>query len=422
MQKFNYVALDAQGKEQKGLVEANDQNQAIAALRQHNLFPQSVTPAAGSGKSKSKSLTSKEINIKLPSFLRGRVKTKDLMVLTRQLATLVDSGLPLIRGLRILTKQTKNSQIKEALVGMSTAVEGGATFSEALAQYPKIFDNLYVNMAKAGEAGGVLEQSLTRLAEFLEKAEKIKNKVKSALTYPTVVLVVALGITGFLMTAVIPKFEKVFADLLGDDKKMPELTRFVMNLSSTLTDKGTVIPLVVALAVIIVGTKLWYRTTTGRLFLDRLKLYIPGVGPLILKSAVARSTRTLGTLMQSGVPVLQALDIVRDTAGNAVIAKAYQDIHESVKEGESMTPPMERSKVFPAMVVSMVDVGEETGALPSMLGRVANTYDDEVDNAVEAMTSIIEPVMIVFLAVVVGIIVIAMFLPLTTIISGMSGM
>lgn len=421
MQKFNYVALDAQGKEQRGVVEAKDQSQAIAALRQHNLVPQTVSPVAGGGKAKSKSMGAMEINIKMPAFLRGRVKPKDLMVLTRQLATLVDSGLPLIRGLRILTKQTKNAQLKDALQGMGTAVEGGATFSEALAQYPKIFDHLYVNMAKAGEAGGVLEQSLSRLAEFLEKAEKIKNKVKSAMTYPTVVLIVALGITGFLMAAVIPKFEKVFTDLLGEGKQMPPLTKFVMNLSSTVTERGTVIPIAVGLALIFIGTKLWYKTATGRLVLDRLKLYIPGLGPLILKSSIGRSTRTLGTLMQSGVPVLQALDIVRDTSGNAVIANAYQAIHESVKEGESMTPPMERAKVFPAMVVSMVDVGEETGALPNMLGRIANTYDDEVDNAVDAMTSIIEPVMIVFLAVVVGTIVIAMFMPLTTIISGMSG-
>ncbi|MGI5868393.1 MAG: type II secretion system F family protein [Kiritimatiellia bacterium] len=421
MQKFNYVALDAQGKEQKGVVEAKDQNEAITALRQHNLFPQSVAPVAKAAKAGQKSLGSKEINIKLPAFLRGRVKAKDLMVLTRQLATLVDSGLPLIRGLRILMKQTKNAQIKEALTGMSTAVEGGATFSEALAQYPKIFDHLYVNMAKAGEAGGVLEQSLTRLAEFLEKAEKIKNKVKSAMMYPIVVLCVALGITGFLMVAVIPRFEKVFADLLGEGKKMPELTQFVMNVSKTCADKDTMLPIIIAIAAIVVGVKLLNKTEKGRYAFDRLKLVIPGVGPLLLKSSIARSTRTLGTLMQSGVPVLQALDIVRDTSGNAVVAKAYQDIHESVKEGESMTPAMERSKIFPAMVVSMVDVGEETGALPTMLGRIANTYDDEVDNAVEAMTSIIEPIMIVFLALVVGTIVIAMFMPLTTIISGMSG-
>ena len=417
MQKFNYVAMDSHGKEQKGVVEAKDQNQAVTLLRLNNLFPQSLTPVGG--QKKGKSGLSSDMSFKLPALFKKRVKAKELMVLTRQLATLVDSGLPLMRGLRILTKQTKNSTLKEALLGMTVAVEGGSTFSEALAQYPRIFDHLYVNMAKAGEAGGVLEQSLNRLAEFLEKAEKIKNKVKSAMTYPVVVLIVALGITGFLMVKVIPQFEKVFADLMEGSKKMPALTQAVMNFSKSFSTNLPI--MVVGVIAIVVVIRLWYKTATGHMFIDRLKLWLPGVGDLLRKSTIARSTRTLGTLMQSGVPVLQALDIVRDTSGNALIAKAYQSIHDSVKEGESMTPPMERSKIFPAMVISMVDVGEETGALPNMLERIANTYDDEVDNAVDAMTSIIEPVMIVVLALIVGTIVVAMFMPLTTIISGMSG-
>ncbi len=417
MQRFNYVAMDSHGKEQKGVVEAKDQNEAVSLLRKNNLFPQSLTPVGG--QKKAKSGLSGDVSLKLPSFLKKRVKPKELMVLTRQLATLVDSGLPLMRGLRILTKQAKNSTLKEALMGMTAAVEGGSTFSDALAQHPRIFDHLYVNMARAGEAGGVLEQSLNRLAEFLEKAEKIKNKVKSAMTYPIVVLFVALGITGFLMVKVIPQFEKVFADLMEGSKKMPALTQAVMNFSKGFS---TNLPIMVGgVIAIVVVIRLWYKTATGRMFIDRLKLWLPGVGDLLRKSTIARSTRTLGTLMQSGVPVLQALDIVRDTAGNALIARAYQSIHDSVKEGESMTPPMERSKIFPAMVISMVDVGEETGALPNMLERIANTYDDEVDNAVDAMTSIIEPVMIVVLALIVGTIVVAMFMPLTTIISGMSG-
>lgn len=416
MKRFNYVAMDSQGKEQKGLVEAKDQNEAIALLRQNNLFPQSVTAAAGQ---KRVQVAGAKGGFKLPNLFRKRVKAKDLMVLTRQLATLVDSGLPLMRGLRILLKQTKHSALKEALEGMGTAVEGGSTFSEALAQYPHIFDHLYVNMAKAGEAGGVLEQSLNRLAEFLEKAEKIKNKVKSAMTYPIVVLFVAFGITGFLMVKVIPQFEKVFADLMQGSKKMPALTQAVMNFSKGFSSN---LPIMIGgFIAIVVVFRLWYKTKTGRIIVDRAILMMPGLGDLLRKASIARSTRTLGTLMQSGVPVLQALDIVRDTSGNATIARAYQSIHDSVKEGESMTPPMERSKVFPAMVISMVDVGEETGALPNMLERIANTYDDEVDNAVDGLTSIIEPVMIVVLALIVGTIVIAMFMPLTTIISGMSG-
>ena len=301
---------------------------------------------------------------------------------------------------------------------MSEAVEGGATFSDALAQHPRVFDNLYVNMTRAGEAAGSLEVSLSRLAEFLEKAQKIKSKVKAAMTYPVVVLVVALGLTGFMMVTVIPKFEKLFKDMMGDNAKMPAVTQFVINLAHNFMDYS--IPIAIAVAAVIVACRLINKTRWGNMFFDRIKLKLPGFGQLIRKSSIGRTTRTLGTLMQSGVPVLQALDIVRDTAGNAVIAKAYQDIHDAVKEGDNMTPSMEASGQFPPMVVSMVDVGEETGALPDMLNRIANTYDGEVDDAVSAMTSIIEPLMIVLLAVIVGTIVIAMFSPLTQIIGGMS--
>ena len=424
MARFHYVGKTSDGGERSGQVEAKDQKQAVQILQQNNIIPVSLTLASGK-----KSGLSKDINLgdlKLPKWML-RVKPKELMVLTRQLATLMQSGLPLVRGLRILQKQAKNQLVKEILGDMSTSVEGGSNFSEALAQHPKVFDHLYVNMAKAGEAGGVLDQSLTRLAEFLEKAERIKNKVKSAMTYPVVVLCVAVLITGFLMVKVIPQFEKVFEGLM-EGRKLPALTLAVMNFSKTFTSNAFGVPwlpmwlfMVVGIGVFVFLIKTLYKTKHGRIAIDRLKLWLPGVGQLLRKSSIARSTRTLGTLMQSGVPVLQALDIVRDTSGNQIIANAYQDVHDSVKEGESMTPPMERSKIFPPMVISMVDVGEETGALPDMLGRIANTYDDEVDNAVEAMTSVIEPVMIVFLALIVGTIVIAMFMPLVAIIEGMTG-
>ena len=408
MSKFVYVAKDGRGKEVKGTLEAASPAQAQEMLRQNGLFPTKL------GQAKAGSM---EINIKLPAFLRPKVKTKDLCILTRQLATLVDSGLPLVRGLRILQKQTKNSTLKDTLGQMTDAVESGSNFSEALAQHPKIFNNLYVNMAKAGEAGGVLEQVLNRLAEFLEKAERIKNKVKSAMTYPIVVLCAAVGITGFLMATVIPKFEQIFADLMGG-KAMPALTQTVINISKNFTTQAPIF--FGGLFLIFLVVHFWGKTKRGRYALDWAKLHAPVFGDLARKSSIARSTRTLGTLMASGVPVLQALNIVRDTAGNAVVAKAYQDIHENVKEGESMTTPMEQSGVFPGMVVSMVDVGEETGALPDMLNRIALTYDDEVDTAVDAMTSIIEPILIIVLALIVGTIVIAMFQPLTAIISGLS--
>ena len=410
MPKFSYTAKDSRGKEIKGTVEAASQGQVQEMLRKQGLFVTKVA-AAGGG-------LNKNIEIKLPKFLRPGVKTKDLCILTRQLATLVDSGLPLVRGLRILQKQTKNPTLKDTLGQMTEAVEGGSNFSEALAQHPKIFDNLYVNMAKAGEAGGVLEQVLNRLAEFLEKAERIKRKVKSAMTYPIVVLCAALGITGFLMVTVIPKFETIFKDLMGEKGQMPALTKTVINFANNFRNYAPIF--IVGIVLIVLIIRLLGKTPRGRYAIDWLKIKMPVFGDLALKGSIARSTRTLGTLMASGVPVLQALNIVRDTAGNACVAKAYQDIHENVKEGESMTTPMEASGIFPGMVVSMVDVGEETGALPDMLNRIATTYDDEVDTAVDAMTSIIEPVLIIFLALIVGTIVIAMFQPLTSIISGLS--
>jgi type IV pilus assembly protein PilC len=304
--------------------------------------------------------------------------------------------------------------LRDALSGMSESVESGSTFSEALGLYPGIFNHLYVNMARAGEAGGVLELVLQRLAEFMEKAERIKNKVKSAMIYPIVVLIAAVGITGFLLVGVIPKFEEIFSDLL-EGKQLPAITRFVIAASNLVKNHFVVVGIGIAAIVIVI--KLWTRTRGGRLIMDRVKINLPVFGTLTRRTAIARLTRTLGTLMASGVPVLQALTIVRDTSGNAVVATALQNVHDSVKEGESMAGPMEASKVFPPMVISMVEVGEETGALPDMLTRIADTYEDEVDNAVAGLTSIIEPVMIIFLAVIVGSIVIAMFLPLVSIIT-----
>ena len=421
MKRFEYVAADASGQEQRGLVEANDMAEAQLALRQHGLTPRSLVPEGakpGARKKKGGGLNM-ELKLPMPKFLRGKVKTKDLTVLTRQLATLVDSGLPLLRGLRILAKQATTPAVKDVLQKMCEAVEGGSNFSEALAQHPKTFDQLYVNMAKAGEAGGSLNESLGRLADMLEKGQKLKSKVKSAMTYPTVVLCIALGITAFLMSTVIPQFEKLFKDMLGKNAQLPAITQFVVGVSNNFVTYA--VPIVFGIVALVILVRLAGKTAKGRYAIDFAKLKLPVFGEIMRKGAIARSTRTLGTLMSSGVPVLQALDIVRDTSGNAVIAKAYQDIHDAVKEGENMTPPMEASKQFPPMVVSMVDVGEETGSLPDMLTRVATTYDGEVDDAVNAMTSIIEPIMIVFLAGIVGTIVIAMFSPLMGLLTKLGG-
>ena len=374
-----------------------------------------TAPAKGAAK---KGVGSKQINIKMPKFLMGRVKQKDLTGFTRQLATLVNAGLPLMRCIEVLKKQKMAPAMMDCLNGISEGIAGGATFSESLTAYPKVFDNLYVNMVKAGEAGGVLEVVLNRLAEFAEKAQKIKNKVKGAMIYPSVVLVAAVGITAFLLVAVIPKFQQVFNDILGG-QSLPAITEFVMGASEFVQHNG--LQIAAGVAAFVVLYKMFGKTKFGAYQLDRLRLGFPVTGTLVKRTAIAQFSRTLGTLLSSGVPILQALVIVRDTTANGVVRRAIQSVHDAVKEGESMTDPLAASGVFPPMVVSMVQVGEETGQLPDMLTRIANTYDDEVDNAVAGLTAAIEPALIIFLAVVVGTIVIAMFLPMIKIISSVSG-
>jgi type IV pilus assembly protein PilC len=429
MPRYNYVALDSRGNETKGSIEVGSQNEAIGRVKEMNLFPTKITEAdkeekapgkKGKAKAPAKAKSGKKggamnVQIKIP-FLSGKVKPKVLTTFTRQLATLVDAGLPLLRGLRVLEKQERNATLKDILGQLATSIEGGSTFSEALAQHPKVFNRLFVNMVKAGELGGVLEVVLKRLAEFSEKAQKIKGKVKAALFYPIAVLIVAVGIMILLMCFVVPKFKDVFA---GMGFKLPTFTLFVMGVSDII--KNNILATMGVLAVVVVAFLLFIKTKFGRHLWDKFKLHMPALGPVISKVAISRFTRTLGTLVSSGVPILQALVIVRETAGNVIVANAVSKIHESVKEGETITAPMEGSGVFPPMVVSMVDVGEQTGALPEMLMRIADDYDEQVDNAVSAMTSLLEPIMIIFLAVIVGSIVIAMFLPLIQMISNMSG-
>ena len=428
MATFKYIAKDPSGNEQRGTVEAADRNAAISSVRALGLMPTALgevkssapAPKAAAPAEKAKGGLNRDINInlRLPRWLRGKVKTKVLTQFTRQLAVLVNAGLPLMRGLEVLKRQTKDAQMAEALAGISDNIASGGTFSEALTQYPKIFDHLYVNMVKAGEAGGVLEVVLGRLAEFAEKSEKIKNKVKGAMIYPIVVLVAAIGITAFLLVAVIPKFQQVFNDMLGG-AALPPVTEFVIGASQFVQDNGLMI--FVAAAAVFVICKIVGKTEAGATFFDALKLKLPVTGTLAQRSAVSRFTRTLGTLLSSGVPILQSLVITRDTTGNRILSNAIQSVHDSVKEGESMTEPLSHCKVFPPMVVSMVEVGEETGALADMLTHIANTYDDEVDNAVAGLTAAIEPALIIVLAVVVGTIVVAMFLPMVKIIGTVSG-
>jgi type IV pilus assembly protein PilC len=429
MPKYDYIALDSHGKETKGSIEVGSQNEAIGRVKEMGLFPTKIVEAdrvkeksAGKkakpvakagGKKKGGGLS---FEIKIPG-LGGGVKPKVLTTFTRQLATLVDAGLPLLRGLRVLEKQERNVTLKRILGELALAIEGGSTFSEALAQHPKVFNRLFVNMVKAGELGGVLEVVLKRLAEFSEKAQKIKGKVKSALFYPVAVLFVAMGILALLLLFVIPRFKEVFANM---GVTMPAFTTFVLWVSDTVRNHFLPVMGCVAVGVVILLIFI-KKTKAGRYFWDRLKLKMPPIGAVISKVSISRFSRTLGTLVSSGVPILQALMIVKETAGNVIIGDAVSKVHESVKEGETITAPLEASRVFPPMVVSMVDVGEQTGALPEMLLKIADTYDEEVDNAVSAMTSLLEPIMIIFLAVIVGSIVIAMFLPLIAMITQMSG-
>ena len=300
-------------------------------------------------------------------------------------------------------------------------MQSGSTFSESLAQHPRIFDKLYVNMVKAGELGGVLEVVLTRLAEYQEKAHKLKNKIVAAMVYPVIVMFIAVAILTFLMLFIVPKFKEMFNDMSGAE--LPKISQIVFGFSDFMMDIRFILPNAVWILISLFGVGLifqfWGRTKGGRRILDTIKLSIPLFGEIQRKSAVSRFSRTLGTLVTSGVPILQALNITKETAGNVVISEAIDKVHESVKEGESIVQPLRASKVFPSMVISMVDVGEETGQLPEMLLKIADVYDDEVDNAVTALTSVLEPIMIVFLALVVGAIVFALFLPLIKIIQQM---
>ncbi len=431
MPKYNYVALDARGQESSGVIEATSSNEAAGQLRRSGYFPTSVKEKGkrpilktikkvAAPASKASPTTGKGIVL----FQRKTVKAKSLMIFTRQLATLIDAGLPLLRGLTVLAKQEKDVVLKTTITNLADAVQGGSTFSESLAQHPRIFNKLYTNMVKAGELGGVLDLVLNRLAEFQEKAQKIKNKVVSAMFYPVIVLCIAIIIMGFLLVFIVPKFEQIFDEMLGG-KPLPALTRFVIAASNTVKQAfwppSNLLITFAILGLIIVGYVMISRSRGGRTILDNIKLRVPLFGDLLRKGAISRFSRTLGTLVTSGVPILQALNITKETAGNQVVAEAISKVHESVKEGDSIVQPLEASDVFPPMVISMIDVGEETGRLPEMLLKIAEIYDDEVDNAVAGLTSLLEPIMIVFLAVIVGTIVIALFLPLISIIQEMQG-
>jgi type IV pilus assembly protein PilC len=423
MPNFLYNALDAKGEQKSGVLAANSENEAIQQLRASGLYPTQIQEEGKLSKKAKAGFAPKaksKAKAKPTAKTGGSVKPKSLTIFTRQLATLIDSGLPLLRSLTVLEKQEPNPMLRATVGALAENVQGGSTFSESLAQHPKIFNKLYVNMVKAGELGGVLEVVLNRLAEYQEKAQKLKNKIVSAMVYPVIVMFIAVGILVFLMIFIVPKFKEMFTNT---DQELPLISKIVFGTSEFFLARPLFLPnvffLFIVFAIAVVLFNIWGKTKGGRSAIDLLKLRMPILGDIQRKSAVSRFSRTLGTLVTSGVPILQALNITRDTAGNVVISGAIEKVHEAVKEGETIVTPLQASGVFPNMVISMVDVGEETGKLPEMLLKIADVYDDEVDNSVTALTSILEPIMIVVLALIVGSVVFALFLPLIKMISTM---
>ncbi len=411
MSNYSYEAVDAGGLRSKGSLDVINQSEALRRLKEMGLFPIAVRQAAAFP-SRSRSRAGRAGSTFQMRLGRGRIKPAALTVFTRQLATLVDVGMPLLRGLRLLHEQEGNRELKRVIAGVAQSVETGGSMSEALAAHPKVFNKLYINMVRAGEAGGILEQVLRRQAEFMEKSLKIKGKIKAAMFYPAAVMLVAAAIITLLLVFVIPRFQLVFDGLLNG-RSMPAFTLAVLNLSELV--KAHFFAVGLGLLGVVVAFQLLIHTRGGRRWFDGFKLLLPIVGGVVRKVSLARFARTLGTLLGSGVPILQALTIVKETTGNVVVGEMVAKIHDNVKEGGTLTEPFKAAKIFPAMVGGMVDVGEQTGALPDMLVKIAETSDEEVDNAVTALTSLLEPVMIVLLAVVVGSIVIAMFLPLIAI-------
>jgi type IV pilus assembly protein PilC len=425
MATFVYEALNAAGKPQKGTVDAGTTEEAIQRIKAQGFYPTSVREqqtkkvdqaALEAAKAKKKK-SSGGISI-------GSVSAKQMTTFTRQLSTLQDAGLPLLRSLQILESQQKPGKLKNILLGVCEEVEGGTSLSEAMAKFPKAFNHLYVKMVNAGEIGGVLDIILQRLAEFMEKSQRLKRKIRGAMVYPIVVIVIAGLILTGIMVFIIPKFEAIFTDFGVD---LPGLTRWLMKSSrwfaGTLPDQGVpgwLIALPMPIVVYILF-KLVRLAGPGRAATDYMLLYSPIVGPLIRKSVIARFTRTLGTLVSAGVPILEAVKITKDTSGNYVFEKALQKVHDSIREGEGFAGPLRESKTCDAIVVNMIDVGEETGELDAMLIKIANNYDEEVDVAVASLVSLLEPLMVVVLGGIVGTIVVAMFLPLVKMIESLQG-
>lgn len=414
MAKFKYIALDKEGRELSGVIESTSENRARKELAAQGFSVSRIAEVAAIASDKKASAA----KAKKPLFGTG-VKKENITVFSRQLSTLLKAGLPLLRALEVIGRQEKNPYFKAVVEQLADNVRTGNKFSDGLSQHPKIFDKLYVNMAKAGEAGGVLDVVLDRLSTFQEKALKTTNKVKSAMVYPIVIMGVAVAIVAILMIFVVPQFQKIFTDMLKGNARMPALTQMIIDISDFMKENYILTGLIIVGVILFV--KIFFKTKIGIRVWDTVALKLPKIGDLVMKSTVARFTRTFGTLLASGVPILEALTITRGTIKNSLISDALSRVHDRVRDGENLSTPLDQQNIFPTMVTSMVEVGEETGQLPEMLNRIADNYDDEVDNSVGAITSVIEPIMIVFLAVVVGTIVIALFLPIIQIIQNLTG-
>lgn len=418
---FTFEAMNSSGQEVKDEIEAASSEEAIQKIRQKGYFPTKVKEKAGK-KAVKKSKQDEEIQALTPKkklpFSIGGVPQKQLVTFTRQLSTLQDAGLPILRSLQILESQQKPGLLKAVIGGVADEVEGGGSLSEAMASYPKAFNKLYVNMIHAGEMGGVLDIILNRLADFMEKAAKLKKKVIGAMIYPIVVITIAVGIVSMIMIFVIPKFAEIFRDF---NLTLPTVTQVLVDFSYWMANQYGWLWVILSPLLIFITWKLIRMSEGGKYYSDVMLINIPIIGQIISKSAIARFTRTLGTLISAGVPILDAINITKETSGNEVYARALAKVHDAIREGESMADPLRATKVCDAIVVNMIDVGEETGDLDKMLIKIADNYDNDVDVLVGSLISILEPVMVVVLGVIVGFIVIALFMPMVSLIQGMSG-
>ena len=426
MPTYAYDAINNAGKKTSGTVEATTADEAIKKIRSQGLFPsgvkeQKVAGGTGGGGKKVREQKKKKKGV---TFTIGGVSTKKLTLFTRQLSTLQDAGLPLLRSLQILESQQRPSALKNVLIGVCEEVESGTSLSEAMAKFPRAFDRLYTKMVAAGEVGGVLDVILQRLAEFMEKGQRLKRRIIGALIYPAVVIFIAVLIVTGIMYFVIPKFQEIFEDF---DVKLPDLTIFMINTSKWVagtSSKEQVVPgavwVLCSPILLFLFFKLIRKTNFGRAATDIIILRIPVLGTMLRKTAIARFTRTLGTLISAGVPILEAILITRDTSGNYVFERALTKVHDSIREGETFAVPLREAKVCDAIVVNMIDVGEETGDLDVMLMKIADNYDEEVDVAVASLLSLLEPFMVVVLGGIVLLIVLALFLPLVSMIESVS--